>query len=137
MPWETFEHQADVGLEVRAARGAELFAEAGLAYFSLVCDLGAVEERETYELRGEASGVEELLVDWLNDLVFLFEGRGAVCRRIELPEWSGTSYAAVLHGEPAVAGRHRLRSIVKAATYHGVSVRFNGSGWRARVILDV
>lgn len=137
MTWETFEHQADVGLAVRGADGPELFAEAGLALFSLVCDLERVEERERYELRGEADGVEELLVDWLNDLVYLFEGEGVVARRIQFPEWSETSYRAELYGEPAEPERHGLRDVVKAATYHGLSVAHDASGWRARVILDV
>jgi len=135
--WETFEHQADLGLLVHGTDGPELFAEAALAFFSLVCDLDRVVERDRYELAGEAGGVEELLVDWLNDLVYLFEGEGIVCRRIEFPDWSETSYHAVLYGETADARRHRLRDVVKAATYHGLSVSRDEAGWHARVILDV
>lgn len=137
MTWETFEHQADLGLLVHGKDGPELFAEAALAFFSLVCDLDRVEERNRYELAGEAGGVEELLVDWLNDLVYLFEGEGVVCRRIALPVWSVTRYRAELFGEPADPGRHNLRGVVKAATYHGLSVTQDESGWHARVILDV
>jgi SHS2 domain-containing protein len=137
MSWSTFEHQADLGLQVDAPDGATLFAEAGLAYFATVCDLEHVEERAVYELSGEAAGVEELLVDWLNDLVFLFEGGGTVCRRIVFPEWSPVRYRAELHGEPADPRRHGLRDVVKAATYHGLTVHQDASGWHARVILDV
>jgi len=137
MTWQTFEHQADVGLAVDAPDGPGLFAEAGLALLSLVCDLERVAERERHELSGSAPGVEELLVDWLNDLVYLFEGEGIVCRRIEFPDWSETSYHAVLYGETADARRHRLRDVVKAATYHGLSVSRDEAGWHARVILDV
>ena len=137
MTWETFEHQADVGLHVRGADGPELFAEAGLALFSLVCDLDTVTERERYELAGEAGGVEVLLVGWLNDLVYLFEGEGVVCRRIRFRSWSETSYRAELHGEPADPDRHGLHDVVKAATYHGLSVVRDAGGWDARVILDV
>ena len=137
MTWETFEHQADLGLLVHGTDGPELFAEAALAFFSLVCDLDRVEERDRYELAGEAGDVEELLVDWLNDLVYLFEGEGVVCRRIALPVWSVTRYRAELFGEPADPGRHNLRDVVKAATYHGLSVTQDESGWHARVILDV
>ena len=137
MTWQTFEHQADVGLAVDAPDGPGLFAEAGLALLSLVCDLERVAERERHELSGSAPGVEELLVDWLNDLVYLFEGEGVVCRRIALPVWSVTRYRAELFGEPADPGRHNLRGVVKAATYHGLSVTQDESGWHARVILDV
>jgi SHS2 domain-containing protein len=135
--WRTFEHQADLGLEIDAADGPTLFVEAGLAFFATVCDMDAVEERATYTLAGEGTDVEELLVGWLNDLVFLFEARGIVARRIVFPEWSETSFRAELHGEPADSARHAPRDVVKAATYHELSVTSGKDGWHARVILDV
>jgi SHS2 domain-containing protein len=137
LSWETFEHEADVGLIVRAESGSELFATAGLALFEHVCAPDAVEERECYELAGEAGGVESLFVDWLNDLVFLFEGRGVVCRRFAFPEWSPTAYRAEAFGEPVDEARHEPRDLVKAATYHGLSVEELPGRWEARVILDV
>jgi SHS2 domain-containing protein len=126
-----------VGLIVRAETGAGLFAAAGLALFDLVCELGAVEERDSYELSGEAGDVGSLLVDWLNDLVFLFQGKRIVCRRFTFPEWSPTAYRAKAFGEPIDEQRHDPRDLVKAATYHGLSVRELPGGWEARVILDV
>jgi SHS2 domain-containing protein len=137
MSWRTFEHQADLGLIVDAPDGPALFADAGLAFFATVCDLERVEERETYELAGRAANVEDLLVDWLNDLIFLFEARGVVCRSIAFHEWGPTHYRAELRGEPADPSRHDPRDLVKAATYHGLSVTEEAGGWHARVILDV
>jgi SHS2 domain-containing protein len=137
LSWETFEHEADVGLIVRGGDGPELFAAAGLALFELVCRLDAVEEHERYELAGQAEGVEALLVDWLNDLVYLFEGEGVVCRRFVFPEWSITGYRAEAFGEPVDPARHEPRDLVKAATYHGLSVQELPGRWEARVILDV
>lgn len=137
MTWETFEHEADVGLVIRGRDGPELFAQAGLALFDLVCELETVEEREQYALAGEADAVEPLLVDWLNDLVYLFQGRGVVCRRFEFAAWSETAYAAAAFGEPADPLRHSPRDLVKAATYHGLSVTHREGELEARVILDV
>jgi SHS2 domain-containing protein len=137
LSWETFEHEADVGLLVRGGSGPELFAAAGRALFELVCCVDAVVERERYEIAGQADDVEALLVDWLNDLVFLFEGRSVVCRRFTFLEWSATAYRAEAFGEPVDAARHEPRDLVKAATYHGLSVRQLRDRWEARVILDV
>jgi SHS2 domain-containing protein len=136
-PWETFEHEADVGLIVHGRDGPDLFAQAGLALYELVCDLEAVEQRGRYELAGRAGGVEALLVDWLNDLVFLFEGRGVVCSGFSFESWSEIAYAAVALGEPVDPARHAPRDLVKAATYHGLSVTAAAGGLEARVILDV
>lgn len=137
MSRDTFEHEADVGLIIRGRDGPELFAEAGLAFFELVCELDAVKEHVSYPLAGEADGVEPLLVDWLNDLVYLFQARGVVCRRFEFPSWSQTAYEAEAFGEPVDPARHSPRDLVKAATYHGLSVRSQKNGLEARVILDV
>lgn len=136
-PWETFEHQADVGLAVHAPDGAGLFAEAGLALLSLLCEPDTVRERASYDVSVSASGEGELLVAWLNELLFLFEGRSVVWRRIEIRSWSPTALQATLHGEPADPGRHGIGGGVKAATYHGLVVASDPSGWHARVILDV
>lgn len=137
MSWKTFEHPADVGLLVEAADGPALFADAALALFDLVCDLEQVEERERYELAAEAASIEELLVGWLNDLVYLFEGEGVVCRRVCFRSWAETAYVAELFGEPVDPSRHDPHDLVKAATYHGLAVERGAYGWRARVILDV
>ncbi len=136
-PWETFEHEADVGLLVRGRDGPDLFAQAGLAFYELVSDLDAVEQRERYRLTGRAGDVEALLVDWLNDLVFLFQGRGVVCSGFLFEAWSETAYEGVGLGEPSDPGRHAPRDLVKAATYHGLSVTATPDGLEARVILDV
>ena len=135
--WETFEHEADIGLVIHGRSGAELFANAGLALFELVADVARIEERERHALAGEAGDVAALLVGWLNELVYLFEGEGVVCRRFDFAAWSETSYRAEALGEPVDPDRHAPRDLVKAATYHGLSVRRVGSGWEARVILDV
>ena len=50
MTRRTFEHQADLGLEISAADGPALFVEAGLAFFETVCDLERVAEHDVYEL---------------------------------------------------------------------------------------
>jgi SHS2 domain-containing protein len=135
--WETFEHDADVGLIVYGHDGPELFANAGVALFDLVCELERVEERARYPLAGEAGDVEILLVEWLNELVYLFEGEGVVCRRFMFPLWSKTRFRADAFGEPADPKRHEPRDLVKAATYHGLSVARRTGGYEARVILDV
>jgi SHS2 domain-containing protein len=137
LSWDAFEHEADIGLVIRGTDGPELFATAGLALFDLVCRVDAVVERERYELFGEADNREALLVDWLNDLIFHFEGRGVVCRRFAFPEWSSRHYRAEAFGEPIDEERHQPRDLVKAATYHGLSVTEAAGSLEARVILDV
>jgi SHS2 domain-containing protein len=98
--WETFEHEADVGLVLRAPTGPALFEVAGDAFFSLVCEPDTVRAETSYALSGDAGDVGSLLVDWLNDLVWVVQGLGALCSRFELESWTESSYYATALGEP-------------------------------------
>ena len=72
-----------------------------------------------------------LLVDWLNELVFLAEVEAFVPERVERLELHGGLQATLL----GVSGRPR--HLVKAATEHGLEFVHEGEVWRARVVLDV
>src|SRR5262249_9134001 len=72
-----------------------------------------------------------LLADWLAELAFLAEG-GLIPRRLDSLERRGAGLEAVVEGY----GGER-RHLVKAATYHRLSLTRRGSSWRACVVLDV
>lgn len=135
--YELFEHTADVGIRVRAKSLDELFADAGRGLFSLMVEnLEAVQpvEELTFHMHGE--DVEELLHDWLAELLFTFHVRRVVLAefhvRIDLPELTATA-----RGEPIDLGRHRLDAEVKAVTWHGLTVERRPDGWLAEVIVDI
>lgn len=129
------EHTGEVRLEVRAPSQKALFEEAGLALAELMLgeippsDEGAAE----LPIEVQAGEVEGLLVDWLNELIFLSETSKRVFTRIRVDDVTATSVRAVAWGtSPEV-----LKTAVKAATLHGVDVEQSGSQWRASVVLDV
>jgi SHS2 domain-containing protein len=72
-----------------------------------------------------------LLADWLGELAFLAEG-GLIPERLASLELRGAGLEAVVEGH----GGER-RHLVKAATYHRLSLTQRGSSWRASVVLDV
>lgn len=132
--WEPIEHTADVGLLVRAPTLDELFAESARGLFGLMGEArGPDVRRERVSL--EAPDLDALYVDWLSELLFLFEARGFV----PLPV-SVTVDAGGVRLEAEVAGPAGLVQHgpgVKAVTFHGLSVGETSDGWQARVYLDV
>jgi SHS2 domain-containing protein len=75
-----------------------------------------------------------LLVDWLNELIFLSETRKRVYSSFEpLVASADEGIVAHVQGWPA----SRLRTQVKAATLHRLSVRDVPEGLAAEVVLDV
>jgi SHS2 domain-containing protein len=65
------------------------------------------------------------------------EIEGFVVRRVEVDACTTTLVHGLLHGEELDPGRHRLGTIVKAATLHGLVVAEQEGRHRVRVIVDV
>ncbi len=83
--YELFEHTADVGLRARAASLENLFAEAARALFSvIVANLEAVQPRETIHLAIAAAPPDEMLRDWLAELLYTFEARRLVLAQFDV-----------------------------------------------------
>jgi SHS2 domain-containing protein len=129
--YEWVDHTAELELRIEAASVAEIFAEALLALAELMKSDGGGEPAR-HELAASAPDRATLLVEWLNELVYLAEARGFVPQRVEHLELSDTDVEATVSGRRAVP-----RPLVKAVTYHGLSLDEVGGGWRATVVLDV
>ena len=137
------DHTADMGI---AATGDDLpaaFANAARGMFAWMVDLDSIEEREEQTVKATGRDVEALLVDFLNELLFLFETRGCLLKRIEVRELGASEekagphrLVAVGYGELLDPQRHQLRGSIKSATYHMLQVQEGPAECRVQVILD-
>jgi SHS2 domain-containing protein len=134
-----FDHTADIGAEVRAATLRGLFGNAALALFELLCDARTVRPRRRRRIAVRGSSVEDLLVRWLNEIVFLHEMRGWVFVSCALRRVDAAACTAVgeVRGEPFDAARHRAGREVKAVTYHQIGLTRRRGMWRVRIVFDV
>jgi SHS2 domain-containing protein len=97
-----------------------------------------VAERETREVRAQADSLETLLVSWINECLYVHEIEGFAVHRVTVTGQPGAFVHGVLHGEPIDPERHRLGTVVKAATLHGVAVMDRaGGGVETRLVVDV
>lgn len=133
--WHRFvEHTGEIRLQVRAESPSGLMAEAGRALGLLL--LGSATAEGTSEARiveVRAHDREALLVDWLNEILFLAETELWVPTEVEVLDVSDTRLRASLRG----ARVPEAPSLVKAATLHGVRTQADGDGLRVEVVLDV
>jgi SHS2 domain-containing protein len=126
------EHVGEVELALEAPTEQGLFSEAAAAFRELV-DGGPV-QGEALRREIELGGPElaRLLVDWLDELVFLAEVEAFVPQRVATLELDDSGLRATVEGM-----RGRPRHLVKGATVHDLDVSRRGKVWRARVVLDV
>ena len=131
------DHTADIGIQVYGESLSLLFQHAAEALFHIITDPAKIRERESREISVRANGLEELLVNWLNELVYLFETGGFLFRRFEIPDLGEYFIDAVAFGEIFDEGYHPILRTIKAATYHQLHVTKVKAGWEAKVIFDL
>ena len=135
--FETFEHTADIGLLARGRTLAELFSNAADGLADLTVDRDGLKDTVQVRVSVSAADREGLLVAWLNELLYLLDTQRFVTRRTQITSLDGGSLTARLSGDTIDPGRHTVRRMIKAATYHGLSVRQADGVWEARVVLDL
>jgi SHS2 domain-containing protein len=131
------EHTADVGISATGATLEDALAWLAKGMFSLIVDPTTVAGQESRDFSIASSNKESLAVDWLNELLYSYEATQFLpCEySISLNEHS-SELKAICQGERQDPERHRILTVVKAATYHAVQV-CDGSEWCVRVFLDV
>lgn len=135
--WQHFEVEADVGVRAWGPSRAVAFAEAALGVLALIVDPETVRASERREVRAQGETPETLLAAWVDECLYVHEIEGFVAHQVEVTECSESVVHGRLLGEPLDAGRHRLGTVVKAATLHGVSVGTDGERHEVRIIVDV
>jgi len=134
-PWHRWvDHTSEVQLQVGAESLGGLAAEAGRALGLLLLRGAAAEPAgPPRELAVSSADREALLVDWLNEILFVAETELWVPVEFELREASPIRLRGVVRGVPV----EDAPSIVKAATLHGLQVEEREGGLQAEVIFDV
>ncbi len=140
VPYTFLDHTADVAVALSAPSREGLYAVALQAFTDTVTDRRTVEPAEAHELEVEASSPEQLLVEWLGELVYRFDVDGLLFARAEVrltESETGLHLAARTVGEPFDPDRHPLKVVIKGVTYHGLEVGEDEAGWHGKVIFDI
>ncbi len=133
------EHTADLGFEVDAASLEECFARIAVALFQSFMPTRPPSGAQPVTVKVEASGagLEELLVAWLEELLYLSEVRQLVFQTVEVTAVEQARIMGRVTGWHAAEGTRYTGPAVKGITRHGLSLEHVGSVWRARVVVDV
>jgi SHS2 domain-containing protein len=140
--FEAADHTADVALRVWARDREGLFRQAALGLLRLLTDPSRVRPVEVTPVALEGLDLEELLVGWLNEILYLSDiGRRRFAQvdrlRIE-PARDGFRLAAALRGEALEPQRHPSGVGVKAATYHDLHIDPQAAdGYDLVIVLDM
>jgi SHS2 domain-containing protein len=132
-----FDHTGDIGVEVFGESIRTLFQHAGEALTEIITDRKTVRARESRRISLKADGIEDLLIRWLNEFVFLFDTTGLLFTVFDIASIDEGHVEATVQGEIYDEKRHPIKTTIKGATYHQLEVVREDGIWRARIILDI
>lgn len=134
-----FDHTADLGMEIFGEDAAHLFANAGRALSAGIVSVkrAPLLHRHTHELTIEGEDWADLMVNWLRELLYLWNGRQQIVHRFQFRTLVENRLSAVVVADAFDPERHCVEKEIKAVTYHQIEVRPESDGWRARVVFDV
>ena len=135
--YETIDHTADLGIKVFGRDREELFVNAAYALFDLITDIKKVEEKISFEVAVEGNDGEDLMINWLGELLYLSQGRELLLKNFNIENLDETSIKAIVAGEMYQPRKHTINLEIKAVTYHQVEIKQAGNKWSARIIFDL
>ena len=127
----------DVGIRAYGESLEDVFANTAMGMYSLITDPEGIGEIKEIGTAAGSHSLDGLLVSWLNELIFHFDAYGFVGRRIMIEKLENRRILAKVSGEDFDPERHERRLLIKAATYHQLSVEKKEGRWTAHVIFDI
>ncbi len=135
--YELIEHTADVGVKAFGNDLSEAFAHAARGMFDIITDSSQIEGKGEYQIDLSADDLEQLLVDWLDELLFLQGAKNLVFGefKVNIDEHDCT-LSAIVSGENFDKNKHQVGTEIKAVTYHMLEVK-QGDPCVVQVLFDI
>jgi|APFre7841882724_1041349.scaffolds.fasta_scaffold179573_2 SHS2 domain-containing protein len=134
--WRLLDHTADIRLEVWGTSLEKLFIYAAKSLSTLLTSPTEPNSEEQIQVALEGGELDELLVNWLREILFFTQTRRIVVTEADIVELSETSLKAKLKVRKKRIGAETSVE-VKGVTYHGISIRVNDQGYTAQIIVDI
>ena len=134
---EIIEHTADIGIKAYGRDMKELFQNAARGMFNIAADLEGLKPSTSIEVKSKAANYEELLISWLDDLLYNFYTKNIIFSEFTINKIEPCHIEARVSGKHVGDNRSRLKSEIKAATFHELKINQTNEGYEVQVIFDV
>jgi len=138
--FEIIDHTADIGIVAYGKTKREVFINAAKGMFEII----AGEDRDLKEnfyakIKLEAKSLEDLLIAWLNELLYISEVKLVILNKFKIKELSDIQIKAEVGGTKINHLSIRIKREVKAVTYHRLEIKKDEESglWSAQVIFDI
>jgi SHS2 domain-containing protein len=135
--YEFIEHTADIGLKAFGDDLPVAFAHAAKGMFDIITDSSQIGSKGKYKIELSADDLEQLLVDWLDELLFLQSAENLVFGKFNVAiDEQNCRLNATVFGEVFDTEKHKIGMEIKAVTYHMLEVH-KGNPCYVKVLFDI
>lgn len=136
MNYRVIDISGDVGIRAEGDNLEACFTSAAIGLYSLITDLDQLELKEEIAIDIIEESPEDLLVSFLNELIFQFDTYGFIGKSLSLSIKKNHLHAKV-KGERFNPEKHDRKLLLKAATYHNLVLKREDSVWIAEIVFDI
>ena len=129
--------QSELAVRVVGKSQIALFVNAAFALFDVITDTEKIDGKERMQLEVEGSDRDDLLVNWLRELLYLYQGSAYLLKDFTIREMKDTLVKAEVSGEKLDPDRHEIKQEIAAVAYHQSHMQKTGDQWIAQVIFEV
>lgn len=131
-------HQSELAVRVNGDSQADLFTNSGIALFDvMVADMERIEKKESLPLEVEGTDRDDLMVNWVRELLYLYQGSGYLLREFVIREVKDTLVKAEVAGEKIDPDRHEIVQEIAAVAFHKSRMEKTGNLWTAHLIFEI
>ena len=136
-PYELLEHTADIAIRVTGRDLKDIFCKTAAAIFDIMADQKDVagSPPESIEIKQSAGDLQELFINWLNELLSLSAANEVIFYDFKIDRLDENNIMSTVIGRSMKD--YKVNIEIKAATYHQLKIEKAGPGWQAEVIFDV
>lgn len=135
--YEIINHTADLGMIIKGKDLPTLFKNAGIALMDIMVSGNSFEAPQPLNINITGTDLPDLMVRWLGEVLYIFEGEGLVTSSININSISHNNLDASVLTAAFDSRFHKVLREIKAVTYHLIEVVEKAGVWEARVIFDL
>ena len=132
--YEFIDHTADIGVRAYGKNLSEAFENAAVGMFDVISDTAKIDKIGEYVIELEADNIEQLLVDWLSELLYIHETKNVLLSGFKV-KLDKNKLRARVYGEGLDKKKHPIKNEIKAVTYHILEV--NEKKGYVQVLFDI
>ena len=131
-------HQSELAVRVVGNSQADLFANSALTLFDvMVTDVQKIDCKESIPLEVEGTDRDDLMVNWVRELLYLYQGSGYLLKEFLIREVKDTLLKADVRGEKIDPDRHEIQQEIAAVASHKSRMQKTGNQWTAHLIFEI